>query len=313
MAATLTINVNRIPDGDYMTVLDDSNGVRLKREVITYTNGVLFTDLAAIDGDVTVKGYVDDNAIISLNAAYLEGVSVSVSGFDIASLFANGEQGSWYDPSDLSTLFQDSAGTIPVTADGQSVGLVLDKSGNGNHATQLVSASRPTYKTDGTLYWLSFDGVDDMMVSTYTPNGNIAMMISGFTSVSDGGIPCGSQDGDARLYLARQDNNSAAGYGSIPFTVMQGGIWNDPSVVAVYGDGSNVVLRDDGAEVYSAAESGAIGVTQPIYIGATNYHGSPTNKITGNIYTVIVRESLTSLSDIEGTEQYIAGKTGVII
>lgn len=33
----------------------------------------------------------------------------------------------WYDPSDLSTQFQDSAGTAPVTAVGQPVGLTLDK------------------------------------------------------------------------------------------------------------------------------------------------------------------------------------------
>ena len=36
--------------------------------------------------------------------------------------------GAWYDPSDLTTLFQDSAGTTPVTAVEQPVGLVLDKS-----------------------------------------------------------------------------------------------------------------------------------------------------------------------------------------
>lgn len=42
-------------------------------------------------------------------------------------LFLNNEQGVWYDPSDLSTLFQDSAGTTPVTAAGQPVGLILDK------------------------------------------------------------------------------------------------------------------------------------------------------------------------------------------
>lgn len=44
------------------------------------------------------------------------------------SLFSAGEQGVWYDPSDFSTLFQDAAGTTPVTAPGQSVGLMLDKS-----------------------------------------------------------------------------------------------------------------------------------------------------------------------------------------
>ena len=47
--------------------------------------------------------------------------------FSPASLFANGEQGLWYDVSDLSTLFQDATGTIPVTAVEQPVGLILDK------------------------------------------------------------------------------------------------------------------------------------------------------------------------------------------
>lgn len=43
-------------------------------------------------------------------------------------LFANGEQGFWYDPNDLSTMYQDATGTVPVTSVGQPVGLVLDKS-----------------------------------------------------------------------------------------------------------------------------------------------------------------------------------------
>ena len=46
----------------------------------------------------------------------------------IQKLFANGEQGFFYDPNDLSTMYQDAAGTIPVTGVGQPVGLLLDKS-----------------------------------------------------------------------------------------------------------------------------------------------------------------------------------------
>ena len=46
----------------------------------------------------------------------------------IKDLFNNNEQGVWYDPSDLTTLYQDAAGTIPVTAVEQPVGLMLDKS-----------------------------------------------------------------------------------------------------------------------------------------------------------------------------------------
>jgi hypothetical protein len=46
----------------------------------------------------------------------------------IQKLFENGEQGFFYDPNDLSTMFQQPAGITPVTAAGQPVGLVLDKS-----------------------------------------------------------------------------------------------------------------------------------------------------------------------------------------
>ena len=66
--------------------------------------------------------------------------------FSPLSLFASGAPGAWYDPSDYGatgTLFQDSAGTTPVTAVEQPVGRILDKSGNGNHAFQSTSASRP--------------------------------------------------------------------------------------------------------------------------------------------------------------------------
>jgi hypothetical protein len=71
----------------------------------------------------------------------------SVAGFGIApfepySLFENGEQGAWYDPSDFSTLFTDSAGTTPVTGVEQFVGRMNDKSGRGNHATS-TGTKRP--------------------------------------------------------------------------------------------------------------------------------------------------------------------------
>jgi hypothetical protein len=46
----------------------------------------------------------------------------------IKNLFSNNEQGFFYDPNDLSTMYQDAAGTVPVTAAGQAVGLMLDKS-----------------------------------------------------------------------------------------------------------------------------------------------------------------------------------------
>jgi len=87
-------------------------------------------------------------------------------------LFLAGEKGFWYDPSDLSTLFQDAAGTIPVTADGDPVGLMLDKSGNGNHASQSVSGARPVYRTDGVLHWLAFSTGTVLISPSLTLSGS---------------------------------------------------------------------------------------------------------------------------------------------
>ena len=93
------------------------------------------------------------------------------------SLFANAEQGAWYDPSDFSTLYQDSTGTTPVTAVEQPVGRMLDRSGRGNHATQATSASRPVLRARYNLLEQSevFDNAYWTAVSaTITPNASVA-------------------------------------------------------------------------------------------------------------------------------------------
>lgn len=51
-----------------------------------------------------------------------------LTSFTPAYLFTAGVNGTWYDPSDITTLYRDAAGTIPVTAMEQPVGLMLDKS-----------------------------------------------------------------------------------------------------------------------------------------------------------------------------------------
>ena len=119
-----------------------------------------------------------------------DAAALATGGFEVAfapdELFANGEQGAWYDPSDLTTLFQDAAGTIPVTADGDPVGLILDKSGNDNHAVQSTTSAKITYRTDGTLHWLEGDGVDDHLVTDMV-GFTSDLYIASAASLSSGG------------------------------------------------------------------------------------------------------------------------------
>jgi len=65
--------------------------------------------------------------------------AASTPAFSPSALFALAEPGVWYDPSDLSTLFTDTAGTTPVTTPGNTVALMLDKSKGLTLGTELVT------------------------------------------------------------------------------------------------------------------------------------------------------------------------------
>lgn len=85
----------------------------------------------------------------------------------VRALFAAGEQGVWYDPSDMSTLYQDAAGTTPVTAVGQPVGLILDKRlGAGRGLEKITNGNFSA----GATSWATA-GTDATHVVTFTGAG----------------------------------------------------------------------------------------------------------------------------------------------
>ncbi len=58
---------------------------------------------------------------------------------------AQGDLLHWWDFSDLSTLFQDTGGSTPVTISGQSIARIDDKGTAGDNLTQDTAGTRPTY------------------------------------------------------------------------------------------------------------------------------------------------------------------------
>ena len=102
----------------------------------------------------------------------------------ITSLFSSSEKGFAYDFSDLSTMFQDTAGTTPVTAVDQLVARVNDLSGNNNHLIQSSSGSRPILKKDSKGYYLLFDGTNDFLQTSGTVNLSGLSLFTAFASLS---------------------------------------------------------------------------------------------------------------------------------
>lgn len=373
--------------------------------------------------------------------------------FSPVQLFEGGEAGVWFDPSDLSTLYQDAGGSTPVTGHGQPVGLMLDKSRGpglgpelaetlptpsisnaggsvgaydpitrtmtnptlgtengyprfrfavglvagkryriqgvvsgdlsrligirlhtsggindvpfnpttgvfevrqvaaadviefrldnsaatavsiasisvrelpGAHAAQTISARRPTYQTADGLHWLSFDGIDDLLL---TPSVNLSAtarlnLFAGVRKVSDvarGGIVNQNADATRSFSLtAPRENgvpNFAASAGNT--LIRHATVTSAAPVTAVL-----AATHDIGA---SAAQSlsvnggapavvtGGTGAASTFQDGALGIGGFVTAErwFNGRIYGLIVRGAETSAFASSNATHFMAAKTGV--
>lgn len=104
-----------------------------------------------------------------------------------ATLFGVSDDGAIFDPSDLTTMYQDSAGTIAAAVN-SPVGKIRDISGKGRHATQATAGARPILKSDGSgHYWLEFDGVDDALAFTLGASTALFDRVGGWRRLTAGG------------------------------------------------------------------------------------------------------------------------------
>lgn len=269
----------------------------------------------------------------------VSGIAISISAdptgqgeFDVASLFASGEQGGWYDPSDITTLFQDAAGTTPVTATGQPVGRVVDKSGRGNHLTQSTAAARPIYTVVGDLSYLLFDGVDDFLVATaatmsagqqLTAWTAMTRNVNETTAVAELSVTTASNPG---TFILRYLGTGSIGWGlrgDSGMALTQTGARTVPETI-VTSCLMDIAGADPATELPDARINNAGGLFTPsgvaagvgnfgtydFYIGA---RAGTSLFFDGNVYgMVIVGKTATEL-EITQTNEYLATKSGVTI
>lgn len=135
------------PDGSLYVAESDGRGVYHACGAYNYTAAEDDTTFGhyAPDGSMYLSFTLGDSGIYAPNGA-LRADAVFPS-----DLFALTQPGIFLDGSDNSVMWQDAAGTTPVTALGQSVGLVLDKRLWGGKTYAQVLAEQPEVYPGGEL------------------------------------------------------------------------------------------------------------------------------------------------------------------
>jgi len=243
----------------------------------------------------------------------------------ITSLFSASEQGAFYIPMPIvngaQSLFQDSAGTVPVTADGDPDGLMIDQSPNNNNASQSVSAERPLYNLENGLHSLKGDGVDDNIVSqdpvpwltSSTANAFFAIAFKpnstsmGYVVHCDGSTS--SQPEQSFALLVNFNGNSSLSVGGNIFETPTAGL----VTVIVYlqfnkSTGAGVISWNGGAE--ETISVGDVSRTdQPIRLfarGGGIYFD-------GEIYGIVGAEGPVSFENRRNVMNNLAGLAGVTL
>ena len=236
----------------------------------------------------------------------------------IKSLFSSGEQGALYVPkptvNGTQALFQDAAGTVPVTADGDPVGLMIDQSGNGNHAIQTVSGSRPVYRTDGTLHWLEFDGVDDFLTNSVvftTLSAGLAVRATqdGKGYLFDGvsgryGARRRTEPGPERLALVSSNGAEASSLNNV-FPI------NLNKIIVSQLSENNAEAWVDGSSVISS--SNFPGGSEVTGLNISTFQGANAVFFEGRFYGIVFADYILNSSDRNSLQGYLAGLSGVTL
>jgi hypothetical protein len=203
---------------------------------------------------------------------------------------------------------------------------MLDKSGNGNHATQATAAKRPTYTTSSGLGCLAFDGVDDAIVTgdvDFTGTDKVTLfagILKDSNPASRGTIVNLKYNLFNSFTLEAPMTNSALTrwlhVGDSTLTEVTDGLSLDTAVVYTG-------LSDLGAPSVSLRTNGVSGTPSTDATGGGNFTVGPLSigdyvtpdgrYFDGNLYGLIIAGKTASAAEITSTEAYMAAKTEVTL
>lgn len=254
-----------------------------------------------------------------------------VAGFSPASLFASGAPGDYGSADDLARLWQDTAGTSPVTTSGQTAAR-QDGARGVISLQQATAASRPAYTASGGLHHLAFDGVDDGFASaaaldlTATDKVTAIFGVHKTSDAAAGMLVEMSVDQAAAgtFYITAPESGTvryaALGKGSATVagvhlaSITASGAAPDTAVLTaaldIAGD-LNRIRRNGvaGADATGDQGTGNYG-SHTLYMGRRGGASVPFN---GRIYAWIIIGRALTASELAQAEAWVASKTGVTL
>jgi hypothetical protein len=229
----------------------------------------------------------------------------------------------WLQFNDISTLFTDSAGTTPVTSDGDKIGKVNDKSGNNRHFTQATNGERPSYQTNminglavaefGPITFItSLDGPDLSALTAsevfvviqgdYDPSG-VGDSVTGIWAFDTSAQNTHYPYTDSVIYDAF--GSTARKTTGDPTPALTS--WRLYNVVSVSGEWTSFI---DGTQHYTTGTN-TVGFTATPVLGASSDGAS--YYLTGRIAELILFSAKLSGGDKTNVEAYFAARYGLTI
>jgi hypothetical protein len=215
----------------------------------------------------------------------------------------------WADFGDLTTLFQDTARTSPITADAQIIKGVTDKSGQGKHLTEATNG--PTYK-ENIQNGLSIARFDDN-------NDALTASLSGLTAWTIF-LLLRTASGTADDYVLNLDTSTnemafISGFVDNKYEWYEGAasraqIGNNSAVVF----NNIVVTRPAHSGTYATYLDGTPGATGATTV--TAHTGFVLGFIAGNVYggdiaEIVVYDSVLSTNSLNNVGSYMDTKWGL--
>lgn len=226
----------------------------------------------------------------------------------------------WLDFSDITTLYQTNDTSTPATTDGQTIGYVADKSGNGNYIIQATDTKRPLYKTGikNSLSIARFDGSNDYLYRDVNLIGNAdsksIFAVFKITTVQYGGIITTKNSG--------YDNSPAIDINTDANLRIAVILEGSTSVIGITDDTTDFRVISGIREVTAntAYKNGVATGTNVTNTGVTNfeastYYGtyrvSESNFFSGDLAELIIYNRAVTESEKDALHAYLISKWGI--